>query len=37
MGLTTVLQAIAVVITGVLIASAIVYVLAARRRPRPNR
>ena len=32
MELTTVLQAIAIVITGVLIASAIAYVAAARRR-----
>jgi hypothetical protein len=34
MELTTALQAIALVITGLLIASAIAYVLAARRRPR---
>jgi hypothetical protein len=36
MELTTVLQAIAIVITGLLIASAIAYVLAAMRLPRPN-
>jgi hypothetical protein len=37
MELTTVLEAIAIVITGVLIASAIAYVLAAMRLPRPDR
>jgi hypothetical protein len=36
MELTTVLQAIAIVITGLPIASAIAYVLAAMRLPRPN-
>ena len=36
MELTTVLQAIAIVITGLLIASAIAYVAAAMRLPRPN-
>jgi len=36
MELTTVLQAIAIVITGLRIASAIAYVLAAMRLPRPN-
>jgi hypothetical protein len=37
MELTTVLEAIAIVITGVLIAAGIAYVAAVMRRPRPNR
>ena len=37
MELTAVLQAIAIVITGVLIAAGIAYVAAVMRRPRPNR